>query len=154
MNENASKGNGADAEGAQPDGLGKHDQVLAGLVVSLQIAAMQQMGKITNPATNAIERDLQQARSSIDILEMLKFKCRSGTPAGLLQMLDNTVMELQMNYVDELAKQRAAAGATPADPKSAEQPQAASPATDASTTVPDADPPEDVPVSDEPERSG
>ena len=104
MNENGTVENGTDAHGADGSDVDKHDQVLAGLVVSLQIATMQQMGKITNPLTGEIERDLQQARSSIDILEMLKVKCRAGTPDGLLQMLDNAVMELQMNYLDELAK--------------------------------------------------
>ena len=104
MNENANAENGSDMHGADASGLDKHDQVFASLVVSLQIAAMQQMGKITNPLTGEIERDLQQARSSIDILEMLKVKCRTGTPDALMQMLDNAVIELQMNYLDELAK--------------------------------------------------
>ena len=105
MNENGTVENGTDAHGADASDVDKHDQVLAGLVVSLQIATMQQMGKITNPLTGKIERDLEQARSSIDILEMLKVKCRAGTPDALLQMLDNAVMELQMNYLDELTKE-------------------------------------------------
>ena len=87
------------------DDVGQHDQVLAGLVISLQTAAMHQLGKLTNPVTGEIERDLQQARGTIDVLEMLKVKCRTGTPAALLQLLDTAVMELQMNYLDELKKE-------------------------------------------------
>ena len=57
-------------------GIDKHDQVLMGLVFSLQAAAMQHLGKMKNPHTDAVERDLDQARATIDILEMLKVKCR------------------------------------------------------------------------------
>ena len=87
--------------------IGKHDQVLAGLIFSLQTATMQQLGKLTNPFTGKVDRDLEQARGTIDILEMLKAKCRTDTPAALLQMLDTAVMELQMNYLDELQKESA-----------------------------------------------
>jgi len=81
--------------------LSKHDHVLAGLIMSLQAAALQQLGKITSPMTGQIERDLDQARHTIDLLEMLKVKCRAGTPDAVLRMMDQAVMDLQMNYVDE-----------------------------------------------------
>ncbi len=81
--------------------MSKHDHVLMGLVMNLQTMAMAQLGKIPGPATGEIERDLDGARGTIDLLEMLKAKCRTDTPASLLQMLDKTVMDLQMNYVDE-----------------------------------------------------
>jgi hypothetical protein len=83
------------------DGISKHDQVLAGLVMSLQVAAMQQLGKIVDPATGEASRDLEQARATIDVLEMLKVKCREGTPPPVLRMLDGAVMDLQMNYLEE-----------------------------------------------------
>jgi hypothetical protein len=88
------------------NGVSKHDQILVGLVWSLQAAALQQLGKIKNPLTDAVERDLTGARGSIDILEMLKAKCRQDTPPQVLRLLDTTVMELQMNYLDELKKEQ------------------------------------------------
>lgn len=88
--------------------LSKHDQVLTGLVISLQAATMQHLGKITNPVTGKVERDLDQARGTIDILEMLKEKCRQGTPAEILKLLDKAVMELQLNYLDEMKHAQAA----------------------------------------------
>lgn len=91
------------------DTLSKHDQVLLGLVMTLQYAAMQQLGKLTSPATGKVERDLESARATIDLLEMLKVKCRTDTPAAVLQPLDTAVMELQMNYLDELRKDHAPA---------------------------------------------
>jgi hypothetical protein len=90
-------------------GLSKHDQILFGLVISLQAASFQHLGKVKNPLTDAIERDLDQARGTIDILEMLKVKCRTETDAGVLNLLDTAVMELQMNYLDERRKDAAAA---------------------------------------------
>ncbi len=86
------------------NGMSKHDHILAGLVFSLQAATMQQLGKIQNPMTGEIEKDLDQARGSIDILEMLKAKCRTDTPEELLRMIDSAVMDLQLNYMDEVKK--------------------------------------------------
>ncbi|HPF70201.1 MAG TPA: DUF1844 domain-containing protein [Candidatus Krumholzibacteria bacterium] len=82
----------------------KHDHVLAGLVFSLQAMAMQQLGKLQDPHTGEVHRDLDQARQTIDILEMLKAKCRTDTPAELLRMIDGAVMDLQLNYLDERKK--------------------------------------------------
>lgn len=109
------------------DDLTKHDHILAGLVFSLQAAAMQQLGKIQNPLTGAVEKDLEQARGTIDILEMLKAKCRTDTPADLLRLLDSAVMDLQLNYMDELKK------------KPADEEKAAAEAGDEAAETPDAD---------------
>ncbi len=87
--------------------LSKHDHILLGLVMSLQMAAMQQLGKIKNEMSGEIERDLTTARATIDMLEMLKVKCRTDTPAGVLRILDTAVMDLQMNYLDEVKKDQA-----------------------------------------------
>ncbi len=80
--------------------MSKHDHILMGLFSSLQAAAMQQMGKIPNPATGKNDVDLGGAGSTIDILEMLKVKCRDNTPETLLRFMDNAVMDLQMNFLD------------------------------------------------------
>ncbi len=115
------------------DELSKHDGVLFGLVLSLQAAAFQQLGKVKNPVTDRLERDLEQARATIDILEMLKVKCRTGTAEPVLRLLDTAVMELQMNFLDAARWERSAAASgaaagTPAGaaatPDSAGEPKA------------------------------
>jgi uncharacterized protein DUF1844 len=98
----------------------RHDQVLLGLVFSLQAGAMQQLGKIQNPMTGEIQKDLEQARATIDVLEMLKVKCRTETPEDVLRLLDGAVMDLQLNYMDEVKK--AAAG--PDESANGETPEA------------------------------
>jgi hypothetical protein len=71
------------------------------LVAMFQMAAMQQMGKLANPVTNEIERDLDQARASIDMIETLKRKTEGNRSAGETEFLDKVLFELHMNFVDE-----------------------------------------------------
>ncbi len=92
----------------------RHDHILVGLFSSLQAAAMQQMGKIQNPMTQEVERDMTAAASTIDILDMLKVKCRTDTPEELLRFMDAAVADLQMNFVDEQKKDSAKAPASEA----------------------------------------
>ena len=44
------------------------------LVMMFQGAAYQQMGKVMNPATQKVERNLEQAKGSIDMIGMLEEK--------------------------------------------------------------------------------
>jgi hypothetical protein len=71
------------------------------LVAMFQYAAMQQMGKFANPVTGKIERDLAQARISIDMIEMLQNRTQAGRSARESEFLDKVLFELRMNYVDE-----------------------------------------------------
>jgi len=79
------------------------DEMLFLQVISMfQVAAMQQMGKIPNPMTNEIEKDLDQAKMSVDILSMLKEKTRGNLSKREEEFLGKLVFECQMNYLDEL----------------------------------------------------
>jgi hypothetical protein len=71
------------------------------LVSMFQVAAMQQLGKLVNPVTNEVERDLDQARASIDMLEMLKRRTEGNRSEAETALLDKVLFELHMNYVDE-----------------------------------------------------
>ena len=74
------------------------------LVAMFQMAAMQQMGKQPNALTNEIERDLQQAKASIDVLEMLERKTEGNLSEIEREFLEKALFELRMNYVDEAEK--------------------------------------------------
>ena len=52
----------------------KLDPYFFQLILSLQGGAMQQMGKIASPLTGKVERDLDMAKSSIDMLGMIQKK--------------------------------------------------------------------------------
>ncbi len=79
----------------------KQDALFVNIVLVFKSAAMQQMGKIMNPISGDIEKNLDQARFSIDTLEMLKAKTRGNLSDELNRLLDSTLMELRMNYVEE-----------------------------------------------------
>jgi hypothetical protein len=92
------------------------------LVAMFQVAAMQQMGKLMNPVTNEVERDLDQARASIDMLEMIKRRTDGNRTEQENELLDRALFELHMNYVEEVdrdavdRKQDTEDGGAPEDP--------------------------------------
>jgi hypothetical protein len=95
-----------------------------GLVHSFQAAAMQQMGKIMNPFTEKMERDLKSARLSIDMLEMLQERTSGNLTGEESRFLTHVLTELRLNYVAEIDedKKQAAAPSTGAPAGPSEQP--------------------------------
>jgi hypothetical protein len=88
------------------------------LAITFQAAAWQQMGKIKNPVTDKIERNLDQARYSIDMLEMLRAKTKGNLSDDETKFLGHVISELQLNFVDELKKDESAKSeARPEDAK-------------------------------------
>lgn len=94
----------------------KNELLLTQLVFMFQTAALGHMGKLKNPLTDKVERDLAQARISIDMLEMLQSKMHGNLTSTEDRMLTNTLRELHLNYVDEAAKPDAPASAEPPPP--------------------------------------
>ena len=88
------------------------------LVFSLQQAAMSQMGKIANPATGKMEKNLAQAKATIDMLEMLKEKSKGNLADTEQKIILNTLDNLYLNYADEVEKPTT----PPADKAAAEKP--------------------------------
>ena len=76
------------------------------IVRTYEMAALQQMGKINNPLTDALERNLEQAQFSIDLLDMLKEKTKGNLNEDESKFLDNTLAQLKLNYVDEMEKDK------------------------------------------------
>ena len=74
------------------------------LVITFQTAAIQQMGKLQNPITKKVERNLDQARFSIDMLEMIQNKTKNNLSENERKFLEHTLYELRMNYLDEVKK--------------------------------------------------
>ena len=82
--------------------INKHGFI--GLVTGFYIACWQQLGKVANPITNKIERNLDQAKYSIDMLIMLREKTKGNLTDEEERSLIQAIATLQMNYVDELKK--------------------------------------------------
>jgi len=86
------------------DPANRNEIMFTQIVLMFHTAAMQQMGKIKNPLTDKIERDLAAAKNSIDILEMLREKTRGNLSQDEGRLLTQVLQELRLNYVDEANK--------------------------------------------------
>lgn len=76
------------------------------LVQQHQQIAMMGMGKIENPNTGKIERELKSAKFAIDTLVMLQNYTADNLPKELDDYLTETLNNLRMNYADEAGKEK------------------------------------------------
>ncbi len=83
------------------------------LVLSLQAGAMQQLGKIVSPITGKLDRDLDMAKGTIDLLEMIQRKTKGNLDSDENQLLEHILYELRLNYVDELEKDSKSSQSSP-----------------------------------------
>ncbi len=95
----------------------KFDPYLMQLILSLQAGAMQQLGKIISPVSGKIERDMELARFTIDMLGMLQTKTMGNLTDEESHLLARVLSELRLNYVDESKKDQ-----SPTEKKTAPKP--------------------------------
>ncbi len=99
-------------------------------VFGLMQSGMMQLGKLMNPVTHKLEKDLAAAQSTIDLLVMLREKTRGNLDKTESDLLNNAISSLQLNYVDEVE----AASKAPA-PEASAQPTQDKPNDTAGTTA-------------------
>ena len=80
------------------------------LLMRLHYTAWMQLGKVTNPVTGKTERNLEAAKEAIDLLGTLEEKTQGNLHAEEQKMLGRMLLDLRMNYVEEL---KHGAGAAP-----------------------------------------
>lgn len=85
------------------------------LVTMLHPQVMALLGKIANPMTGKIERDLVAAKAWIDLLGELEEKTEGRLADDERRMLAHVLSELRMNYLDEMSKPAPAVEEKPAD---------------------------------------
>jgi hypothetical protein len=103
------------------DQMDQYDIQFVQLVMSLHIAAMQQMGKVASPLTGKIERDMAMCRNTIDMLEMLQRKTAGNVTDEEQKLVDRLLYECRLNYMDEIKKDQAAAAEPQKDVGTAKQ---------------------------------
>jgi len=74
------------------------------LIQQHQQIGMMGLGKIKNPATDKIERDLGSAKYAIDTLNALAEYTEGNLPRELKSYLDQSLTTLRLNYADEVKK--------------------------------------------------
>ena len=73
-----------------------------GLVISLAAATMQHLGKTMSPVTNKIEKNLEAAQATIDMLDMLAAKTKGNLDDKESKLLKGVLAELKLNYVETM----------------------------------------------------
>jgi hypothetical protein len=74
------------------------------LLLGLQQSGMMALGKLMNPLTRKIERNLDAARDTIDTLAALETRTNGNLEADEARVLQQVLTELRMNYLDEVKK--------------------------------------------------
>lgn len=83
----------------------KNKQLFISLIYSFQMQTMMQLGKLANPVTGTIEKELDGAQVTIDMLDMLKEKTKGNSTTEETRFLEQVIADLKLNYVEERDKE-------------------------------------------------
>jgi len=78
-----------------------NNELFMTLISSLASQAWIQLGKIKNPITDKIEKNLEAASMSIDMISMLQEKTKNNIEEYESNLLEKTLNDLRMNFVFE-----------------------------------------------------
>ncbi|MFQ6608369.1 MAG: DUF1844 domain-containing protein [Fidelibacterota bacterium] len=84
--------------------LDTDEQLFVGLISSFASSAWVALGKIKNPVTDKIERNLEQASYAIDMLDMIHRRMGDNLNDAERKFLQSTLGDLKLNYVEEKKK--------------------------------------------------
>ena len=84
--------------------LKKEDQLFIHLVNTFVQSAWISLGKVKNPVTDILERNLEQATYYIDLLDMLQTKMKGNLSEWEEQYIIPSLSELKLNFIDEQKK--------------------------------------------------
>ncbi|MBS1513652.1 MAG: DUF1844 domain-containing protein [Bacteroidetes bacterium] len=82
----------------------KSTQLFFSLVYSFQMQTMMHLGKLKNPVSDKIEKDLMAAQATIDLIEMLSEKTKGNLAEEEKRFLESALSDLKLNYVEESSK--------------------------------------------------
>jgi hypothetical protein len=83
-----------------------YDSLFFQLILKFQTSAMIGLGKLPNPITQKIEKDLEAAKLAIDMLDMIKAKTKGNLSEDEDRLITQISKDLKLNYVDELEKEQ------------------------------------------------
>ena len=82
----------------------KEDQLFIHLVNTFVQSAWISLGKVKNPVSDSLERNMEQATYYIDLLDMLQTKMKGNLSEWEEQYIIHSLSELKLNYIDEQKK--------------------------------------------------
>jgi hypothetical protein len=89
------------AEEVTMDSEKKYQMLFTQLIVMFHAATLQQLGKVKHPVTDKIEKNLEAAENTIDILDMLQVKTKGNLAADEEMLLTQILQELKLAFVQE-----------------------------------------------------
>jgi hypothetical protein len=75
------------------------------LVTSLASTCWMQLGKVPNPISNKIEKDLENAKFTIELLRTLKEKTKGNLTEEEERLLLTEITDHELNYADDVKKE-------------------------------------------------
>jgi hypothetical protein len=73
-------------------------------VMTLSMSCMQQLGKIANPVTNEVNKDLFGARQTIDLIQILAEKTKGNLTKDEEDLIKSSLTNLRLTYADEIGR--------------------------------------------------
>jgi hypothetical protein len=83
---------------------GREAALFLQLVLGLQQAAMVALGKLMNPVSGKLERNLEAARNTIDTLAAIESRTSGNLESDESRVLTQVLTDLRLNYLDEVKK--------------------------------------------------
>ena len=80
------------------------DPLFVHLVSTFTQSAWISLGKIKNPVSDELDRNLEQASFYIDLLDMMQKKMSGNLSEWETQFLAHSVSELKLNFIEEKNK--------------------------------------------------
>lgn len=80
----------------------QEEQLFVYLVSMFSESTWIALGKIKNPATDKLERNLDGASLYIDLLDMIKNRTAGNLSDSEKSFLDSTISNLKLNYMEEV----------------------------------------------------
>jgi len=81
-----------------------HTARFSTLMISLHSQTMILLGKLADPSSGELRRNLAAARGTIDLIETLAVKTKGNLTADEDKMIQQMLTELRLNYVEESNK--------------------------------------------------
>ena len=82
----------------------RNTQLFYSLVYTFQMQAWMSMGKLKNPVTDKVDRDLNAAQLTIDMIDMIKEKTKGNLNDQENKFIEQVLADLKLNFVQESSK--------------------------------------------------
>lgn len=84
--------------------MDKNSELFISLVSSFQMQVMMHLGKLKNPVSEKVEKDLNSAQLMIDMIDMLKAKTVNNLTEEENNFIDTVLSNMKINFVEESSK--------------------------------------------------